>query len=83
MEEVHEAVACHADRIMLDNMDIPAVQEALKHIPESIETEVSGGVTLETIRSIALASDLGPNYISVGRLTHSAPIADFSMLVSE
>lgn len=83
MEEVHEAVACHADRIMLDNMDIPAVQEALKHIPESIETEVSGGVTLDTIRSIALASDLGPNYISVGRLTHSAPIADFSMLVSE
>jgi nicotinate-nucleotide pyrophosphorylase (carboxylating) len=83
MEEVHEAVACHADRIMLDNMDIPAVQEALKHIPESIETEVSGGVTLETIRSIALASDLGPDYISVGRLTHSAPIADFSMLVSE
>ncbi|KAF1074783.1 carboxylating nicotinate-nucleotide diphosphorylase [Halodesulfovibrio sp. MK-HDV] len=83
MEEVHEAVACHADRIMLDNMDIPAVQEALKHIPESIETEASGGVTLETIRSIALASDLGPDYISVGRLTHSAPIADFSMLVSE
>ncbi|OBQ46653.1 carboxylating nicotinate-nucleotide diphosphorylase [Halodesulfovibrio spirochaetisodalis] len=83
MDEVHEAVACKADRIMLDNMDIPAIQEALEIIPESIETEVSGGVTLETIRSLALASDLGPDYISVGRLTHSAPIADFSMLVSE
>ncbi|WP_430735442.1 carboxylating nicotinate-nucleotide diphosphorylase [Halodesulfovibrio aestuarii] len=83
MAEVREAVACHADRIMLDNMDIPAIQEALKLIPESIETEVSGGVTLDTIRSIALASDSGPTYISVGRLTHSAPIADFSMLVSE
>jgi len=83
MDEVHEAVACRADRIMLDNMDIPTMQEALKHIPESIETEASGGVTLDTIRSIALASELGPDYISVGRLTHSAPTADFSMLVNE
>ncbi|MCT4628144.1 carboxylating nicotinate-nucleotide diphosphorylase [Halodesulfovibrio sp.] len=83
MDEVHEAVACKADRIMLDNMDIPKIREALAVIPESIETEVSGGVTLETIRSLALASDSGPHYISVGRLTHSAPIADFSMLVSE
>ena len=82
-EDVHEAVACQADRIMLDNMDIPAIQEALKHIPDSIETEVSGGVTLETIRSLALASESGPDYISVGRLTHSAPVADFSMLVNE
>lgn len=81
LAEVQEAVACKVNRIMLDNMTPEAMREALEHIPAGIETEVSGGVTLETIRSIATLSDKGPNFISVGRLTHSAPIADFSMLV--
>lgn len=81
LAEVQEAVTCNVSRIMLDNMTIDQMREALEHIPSSIETEVSGGVTLQTIRSLATASTKGPDFISVGRLTHSAPIADFSMLV--
>ncbi len=83
MEEVAEAVACHVDRIMLDNMTPEAMRAALGIIPRTIETETSGGVTLETIRSLALVGDRGPDFISVGRLTHSAPAADFSMRISK
>ena len=76
--EVREAVALRVDRIMLDNMDAAAIRSALTLIPGEIETEVSGGVTLDTIRDLAL---LGPDYVSVGRLTHSAPASDFSMRI--
>ncbi|MGE4552015.1 MAG: carboxylating nicotinate-nucleotide diphosphorylase [Desulfovibrionaceae bacterium] len=76
--EVREAAALGVDRIMLDNMAPEAMRAALTLIPEDTETEVSGGVTLETIRDIAL---LGPDYVSVGRLTHSAPASDFSMRI--
>lgn len=77
--EVREAAALRVNRIMLDNMTPEAIRAALTLIPPDIETEVSGGVTLETIRDIAL---LGPDYVSVGRLTHSAPASDFSMRIS-
>ena len=54
--------------------------EALPLIPRDIEAEISGGVTLETIRVLALACPERPaDFISVGRITHSAPSADFSM----
>lgn len=81
VEEVNEAVACAADRIMLDNMSHDQLKKSLANIPDTIETEISGGVTLESIRELATVSPHGPDFISVGRLTHSAPIADFSMLV--
>jgi len=67
---------------MLDNMDIPALAVALPLIPPQVEAEVSGGVTLENIRALALASSRRPDFISVGRITHSAPAADFSMRIS-
>ncbi|MGE4506904.1 MAG: nicotinate-nucleotide diphosphorylase, partial [Desulfovibrionaceae bacterium] len=76
--EVLEAVGCGVERIMLDNMDHSQIREALAAIPKDIETEISGGVNLETIRSLA---ELGPDYLSVGRLTHSAPSSDFSMQI--
>lgn len=76
LDEVREATGCGVERIMLDNMDTETTREALGLIPDSIETELSGGVSLENIREIA---ELGPDYISVGRLTHSAPVSDFSM----
>ncbi len=79
-DEVRQAVAAAADRIMLDNMDPDTMRRALALIPESIPTEVSGGVRLENLRQIAL---LGPTYISVGRLTHSAPAADFSLRMAK
>ena len=76
LEEVEEAVQCEIQRIMLDNMDEETAKTALGVIPDTIETEISGNVTLENIRKIA---ELGPDFISVGKLTHSAPSSDFSM----
>ena len=78
LAEVEEAVACGVDRIMLDNMELPMLEQALKLIPSGIESEVSGGVSLETIGDIAR---LRPDYVSVGALTHSVPAADFSMKI--
>ncbi|MFP4070756.1 MAG: carboxylating nicotinate-nucleotide diphosphorylase [Desulfovibrionales bacterium] len=76
LEHVQEAVQSRADRIMLDNMNDDDIVQALGVIPETIETEVSGNVTMDSIRRIAL---LGPDYISVGRITHSAPSVDLSL----
>ncbi|BDQ32587.1 carboxylating nicotinate-nucleotide diphosphorylase [Pseudodesulfovibrio portus] len=76
LEEVTEASQCDIKRIMLDNMDAKTAKKALSMIPDTIETEISGNVSLETIRQVA---EIGPNYISVGKLTHSAPASDFSM----
>ncbi len=76
LEEVEEACQCSIQRIMLDNMDNETMKTALGAIPDSIETEISGNISLDNIREIA---ELGPNFISVGKLTHSAPSSDFSM----
>lgn len=76
LEQVGEAVDSQVERIMFDNMKPEEIREALKMVPESIETEISGNVSLE---NIAEYGKLGADYISVGRLTHSAPASDFSM----
>ncbi len=76
LDEVLEAVALSPSRIMLDNMDEAAMAEALSRIPEGIETEISGGVSIGALPRLAR---LGADFISVGRITHSAPYADFSM----
>ncbi|SEQ85031.1 nicotinate-nucleotide pyrophosphorylase [carboxylating] [Neolewinella agarilytica] len=68
----------HVDRIMLDNFEVPILKEALAHIAGRYETEASGGITLKTIREIALT---GVDYISVGALTHSATSLDLSLKV--
>jgi len=78
--EVREAVACRPERILLDNMDTAMLAQVLPLIPRDMEAEISGGVTLESIRELALSSLERPaDFISVGRITHSAPSADFSM----
>lgn len=76
MTDVHEAIALVPERIMLDNMTREAAVEALAAIPDTIETEISGNVSLATIRGLA---ELRPNFISTGAITHSAVAADFSM----
>lgn len=81
--EVDEAVACAVERIMLDNMSREGLREALERVPRTIETEVSGGVTLESLRALATPGTRQPDFISVGRLTHSAPAADFSMRIAK
>jgi len=78
VDEVRQAVALSVSRIMLDNMDEAQMAEALTMIPEHIESEISGGVALESIARLAA---LGPTYISAGALTHSAASADYSMSI--
>jgi nicotinate-nucleotide pyrophosphorylase (carboxylating) len=64
-------------RILLDNMNNDLLKQARALIPHSIQTEASGNITLERVRSIA---DLGIDFVSVGALTHSAPCADVSLV---
>jgi nicotinate-nucleotide pyrophosphorylase (carboxylating) len=65
-------------RIMFDNFELPILREAVQHVNKRFETEASGGVSLSTVRKIALT---GVDYISVGALTHSAGTLDLSLKV--
>ena len=76
LEMVEEALAAGADIIMLDNMSVDEMREALERIAGRAQTECSGNVTLEKLRALAA---LGVDYISCGALTHSAPILDLSL----
>lgn len=77
LEEVQEAlIEGGIKRIMLDNMPLELMKEAVKLIGNQTETEASGGITEATIREVALC---GVNYISVGALTHSAKSLDLSL----
>lgn len=77
LKEVKEAVeTTGVDRIMLDNFNVQTILEALKIIPSSIETEVSGGVNEHNIIEFA---ETGVDYISVGALTHSFRSLDISL----
>ena len=76
LEQVKEAVEAGADIIMLDNMDVATMKEAVKIIDGRAKTECSGNVTRENISNII---DSGVDYVSSGALTHSAPILDISM----
>ena len=79
MGEVEEAVACGADIIMLDNMNIREMRRAVRVIGGRALMEVSGGVTLRRIAAIA---GTGVDYISIGSLTHSARAVDISLKVT-
>ena len=78
LAQVAEALAAGADIIMLDNMELAAMREAVLLIDGKALVEASGGVNLETIRGIA---ETGVDIISVGALTHSARAMDISMLL--
>ena len=78
LDEVDAALEAGAPRILLDNMALEDLREAVRRARGRAETEASGGVTLETARSIA---ETGVDYISVGALTHSAPALDLSLSV--
>jgi nicotinate-nucleotide pyrophosphorylase (carboxylating) len=68
----------HIDRIMLDNFELPLLQEAVDIVAGRYETEASGGVNIHNVRKIALT---GVNFISVGALTHSAVGLDLSLKI--
>jgi nicotinate-nucleotide pyrophosphorylase (carboxylating) len=76
LKELAEALEAGADIVMLDNMDVPTMQEAVRLTAGRALLEASGGVTLETVGEIAAT---GVDLISVGALTHSAPALDISL----
>jgi len=73
LSQVEEALAAKPDRILLDNMDLASLRKAVAMAGGKVPLEASGGVSLETVRGIA---ETGVDYISVGKLTHSAPAVD-------
>jgi nicotinate-nucleotide pyrophosphorylase (carboxylating) len=79
LDELDEAMEAGADVIMLDNMTLDDMQEAARRVQgKRVVLEASGNVTLQRIRSIA---ETGVHVISVGSLTHSAPVVDMSLII--
>lgn len=76
IDQIEPAVAAGADRLLLDNMDPAQLREAVRLVGRRVPLEASGGVTLETIRFLA---ETGVNFISVGRITQSAPAVDIGL----
>jgi nicotinate-nucleotide pyrophosphorylase (carboxylating) len=77
-EEIEQALAVHAPRLLLDNMDIAQLRDAVALVAGRAQLEASGGVTLQTLRERA---ETGVEWISMGALTHSAPALDLSMIL--
>ncbi len=75
-EEIEQALAAGAPRLLLDNMDDARLRAAVAQVAGRAELEASGGVTLQTLRERA---ETGVEWISMGALTHSAPALDLSM----
>lgn len=76
LAELDEALSLGVDRIMLDNMSLDDIREAVRRAQGRVKLEVSGGVTLSTVTKIAAT---GVDYISVGALTHSPQALDISL----
>jgi nicotinate-nucleotide pyrophosphorylase (carboxylating) len=76
ISQIEPGLAAGATHLLLDNMDAPTLREAVGIVAGRVPTEASGGVTLETIRAKA---ESGVTFISVGRLTQSAPAADIGL----
>ena len=80
IEEVEEALNNNVDIIMLDNMDINIMKQAIKKINGKAKIEISGGVSYERLGEI---SKIGADFISIGALTHSAAAIDISMNITQ
>ena len=76
IDQIEPALAAGADRLLLDNMDPETLRDAVALVAGRVPTEASGGVRLDTIRAIA---ESGVTYVSVGRITQSAPAADIGL----
>jgi len=76
IDQIEPAIAAGATHLLLDNMTPDVLRGAVTLVGKRVATEASGGVTLETIRAIA---QTGVDYVSVGRLTQSAPAADIGL----
>jgi nicotinate-nucleotide pyrophosphorylase (carboxylating) len=78
LAEVDEALAAGARHILLDNMNVEQLRDAVRHVDGRAQLEASGGLTLQTLGEVA---STGLDFISVGALTHSAPALDLSLLL--
>ncbi len=76
IDQIEPGLAAGATHLLLDNMDVATLKEAVGIVAGRVPTEASGGVTLDTIRAKA---ETGVTYVSVGRLTQSAPAADIGL----
>jgi nicotinate-nucleotide pyrophosphorylase (carboxylating) len=76
IDQIAPAIAAGATHLLLDNMDVPVLREAVALVGGRVPTEASGGVALETIRAKA---ETGVTYVSVGRITQSAPAVDIGL----
>ena len=74
--QIEPALAAGAERLLLDNMDLATLRQAVALVAGRVPLEASGGVTLDTIRGIA---ETGVDFISVGRITQSAPAVDIGL----
>jgi len=74
--QIEPALAAGADRLLLDNMPLPMLREAVSLVAGRVPLEASGGVRLDTIRAIA---ETGVDFISLGRITQSAPAVDIGL----
>jgi len=76
LADVKEALAAGARRILLDNMTVAQLKQAVALVRGRAKLEASGGITLKNVRRVA---ETGVDYISVGAVTHSAPAADIAL----
>ena len=76
IEQIEPALTAGADRLLLDNMPPKVLREAVELVAGRVPTEASGGVRIDTIRAIA---ESGVTYVSVGRITQSAPAVDIGL----
>lgn len=76
LDQIEPALAAGATRLLLDNMEPDALREAVRIVAGRVPTEASGGINLQTIKAKAAT---GVDYLSVGRLTQSAPAADIGL----
>jgi nicotinate-nucleotide pyrophosphorylase (carboxylating) len=77
-EELEEALLCGAKRLLLDNLTPPEAAEWIRHINGRATVELSGGITLETVRAYA---ETGADFISCGAITHSARAMDLNFRI--
>ena len=76
LDQLAQVLRTSADRVLLDNMDTATLARAVGMVGDAMETEASGGVTLDSVREIA---ETGVGFISVGWITHSAPQLDIAL----
>ena len=76
VDQIEPGLAAGATHLLLDNMGVPELRAAVSLVAGRVPTEASGGVNLDTIRGIA---ETGVTYVSVGRITQSAPAADIGL----